>query len=137
MKNVAKILFSLAFAGLLTHELDAMHKHEWRLLFVLRSMPDPAARQGFVLMHIPLVAGLLWLLTHANETVRARTMTVLDLFMIVHAGLHWRLTHHPNYEFHPWHSRFLIHGTAAAALAHLTIEQIGTASSSSRKEQTR
>ena len=53
------LLFYLAFAGLVTHELDAVHKHEWRLLFVLRAMPDESARRAFILIHIPLFAALL------------------------------------------------------------------------------
>ena len=57
----ADLLFYLAFSGLITHELDAVHKHEWRLLFVLRSMADAPACRAFVLLRVPLFAVLLWL----------------------------------------------------------------------------
>lgn len=123
MRNRTTFLFALAFAGLLAHELDAMDKHEWRLLFVLRGMPDAAAQRAFVVVHVPLIALLLWLSTHPNQRVQARTVRALDLFMILHAGLHWRLSDHPKYEFHPLYSRLLIFGTAGIALAHLTLEQ--------------
>ena len=115
------LLFYLAFAGLVTHELDAVHKHEWRLLFVLRAMPDESARRAFILLHVPLLAALLWLVAHPVEDTRFWAMFSLDLFMVVHAGLHWRLSDHPKYEFNPAYSQWIIYGTAALAAAHLLL----------------
>ena len=112
-------LFYLAFATLVAHELDAVHKHEWRLLFVLRTMPDDSARRAFILIHIPLFAILFWLLAHPVERIQFWTMLSLDVFMMVHAGLHRRLFDRPKYEFHPTYSRFIIYGTAVLAAAHL------------------
>ena len=115
------LLFYFAFSALLAHELDAVHEHEWRLLFVLRAMPDENARRAFVLLHVPVVALLLWLTASPSEEVRIGTTTGLDLFMVVHAGLHWRLSGHPKYEFRTAHSRLLIYGAAALALVHLAL----------------
>lgn len=112
-------LFYLAFATLVAHELDAVHKHEWRLLFILRGMPDGSARRAFVLIHIPLLATLFWLVAHPVESTRFWTMLSLDVFIVVHAGLHWRLSKHPKYEFHTLYSRFIIYGAAALAATHL------------------
>ena len=119
MTGTADFVFYLACSTLLTHELDAIHKHEWRLLFLLRAMPDSLGRRAFVLIHIPLVVVLLWLTAHPDEAVRFWTVGSLDLFMVVHAGLHWRLSGHPKYEFNTAHSRLLIYGAAVLALAHL------------------
>ena len=121
MTEAADFLFYFAFSGLVAHELDAVHKHEWRLLFVLRTMPDASARRAFVLIHIPLFAVLLWLAAYPDAGVRYGTMLGLDVFMIVHAGLHWRLSGHPKYEFETPSSRLLIYGTAALAAAHLLV----------------
>lgn len=118
------LIFYLAFSTLLAHELDAVHKREWRLLFVLRAMPDESARRAFVLLHVPLVAVLLWLTAFPDETVRLWTIVSLDLFMVVHAGLHWRLSDHPKYAFHTAHSQLLIGGAAALALIHLSLLQL-------------
>jgi hypothetical protein len=122
MATRSHVLFSLAFSGLLAHELDAIDKHEWRLLFVLRGMSDAPARRAFILLHVPLVALLLWLISHPNQRVRTWAVRALDGFMILHAILHWRLSNHPKYEFRPWYSRLLIDGTAATGLAHLVLE---------------
>lgn len=115
------LLFYLAFAGLLSHELDAVHRREWRLLFILRNMPDERARDAFILVHVPGLMLLLWLLNHPDSAVRASTMLALDGFILIHAGLHWRLSTHPKYEFNSPISRLLIFGTAIIALIHLSL----------------
>lgn len=74
MTGAAAALFFLVVAGFIAHELDAVHRHEWRLLFVLRGMPDEAARRAFVLLHVPLFAVLLWLIAHPDAAVRFGTM---------------------------------------------------------------
>ena len=121
MTGTAALVFYAALAGLIGHELDPVHKREWRLLFVLRSMPEDAAREAFVLAHVPLLAALLWLLAWPEPSVQRGMMLGLDLFMIVHAGLHARLSSHPAYSFHTLPSRLLIFGTAALAAAHLAM----------------
>ncbi len=121
MTEALDLLFYTAFSGLIAHELDAVHKHEWRLLYVLRGMEDEQARRAFVLLHIPLFAVLFWLLSHANAGIQYHTMLGLDVFMIVHAGLHWRLSGHPKYAFNTPHSRLLIYGTAIVAALHVLL----------------
>ena len=115
------LIFYLALSTLLAHELDAVHKREWRLLFVLRNMPGERARRAFVLLHVPVVATLLWLAAYPSDAVQLWTRVGLDLFMVIHAGLHWRLSSHPKYEFRTAHSRLLIYGAAALALVHLAL----------------
>lgn len=116
-----ELLFYLGLGLLLGHEMDAVHKHEWRLLFILRSMPDERARDLFVLAHVPLVVVLLWLVGHSSEDVRLWTMAVTDAFLVVHAGLHWRLSDHPKYEFNTPVSRLLIYGAAVVGAVHLLL----------------
>ena len=118
---ILNFVFYLAFSILLAHELDAVHKREWRILYVLHSMSDEPAHRAFVLLHVPLVAFLLWLIAYPNEAVHFGTVLSLDLFMIIHAGLHWRLSNHPKYEFNTAHSRLLIYGAAVLAFLHLML----------------
>ena len=119
MSGVADFVFCLVFAGLLAHELDAVKRREWRLLFVLRRMPEDAARRAFVLLHVPLLAALLWLVSHPDASVRLAAFVALDVFAVVHAGLHHRLSRHASYEFRSGVSRALIGGPALLALVHL------------------
>ena len=48
MQGLRNWLFYLGFATLATHELDAMTQSEWRLLYLLRDLPDPVAGAGEV-----------------------------------------------------------------------------------------
>ena len=120
MSAAADLVFYLAVAGLIAHELDAVHKREWRLLFVLRSMPEAQARTAFVLAHVPLLAALLWLVSR-DGPIALWTTAAVDVFMIVHAGLHLRLRDRQEYDFRSVPSRALIHGTAAVAVVHLVL----------------
>lgn len=112
-------LFALALSGLLAHELDAVHRREWRLLFVLRRMEEDRARRWFIALHVPLVAAILWAVGSPHEAVRHAAMLSLDAFMVVHAGMHARLSGHPIYEFRGTLSNGLIYGTAVVATIHL------------------
>ncbi len=90
-------------------------------------MPEAQARTAFVLAHVPLLAVLLWLVSRGGDTA-LWTVAVLDVFMVVHAGLHWRLSGKPEYEFSSASSQALIFGTAAVALVHLVLlVLVGTA----------
>lgn len=52
-------------------------------------------------------------------------MLALDGFMVIHAGLHWRLSDHPLYEFRSLPSRFLIYGAAVCGLLHPLLLVLG------------
>ena len=113
-RAAADAVFALAFAGLLAYELDAVDKREWRLLYVLRQVEEGRARRAFVPAHIPLVATLLW-----APLADARTTSLaLDAFMVVHAGLHARLSSRTETGFTGPLSLGLIYGTAAVAALH-------------------
>ena len=120
----ADALFYLAFATLVAHELDAVDKREWRLLFVLRDLPEPAARDLFIVLHVPLVAVLLGLLGHP-DAAGFWTRAALDAFMVVHATLHYALSGRPHYAFTSAPSRALIYGPAVLGALHLSLLAAG------------
>ncbi len=115
------VLFNAALALLIAHELDAVHWREWRLLPVLRGLPDPAARAWFTLLHVPLLAAFFWLMTSAH----AAFQIALATFTLVHAGLHVLLRHHPVYEFRGALSWLYILGAAIMGGSYLIAVTIG------------
>ena len=110
------LLFYLGFSMLLAHELDAMTQAEWRLLFILRSLPESLARDWFVMLHVPIVAALLWLLQHPITVIQQRSRLALSTFLVIHASLHWRLRHHPLSTFDSPLSITLIYGAGLLGL---------------------
>ena len=96
MKN---LLFHLGFATIITHELDAMTQSEWKLLFILRSLPEETAPSAFVIIHIPLIAALLWLINNEYQLIKKWSRIAFAAFLLIHSGLHKLLEHNPNYTF--------------------------------------
>lgn len=121
MKRLSTALYYLGLACLFTHELDAVTHSEWRLLFFLRDLPDATAEPAFVALHVPLFFGILWLSHASRAFIRDTTRTVVAVFFVVHALLHFRLSSLPVYEFHGSLSRGLIVAAAVCGAAHLFV----------------
>ncbi len=114
--------FFLGLGMLFTHELDAMPNHEWRVLPLLRALPDETGMTVFVLAHIPLFALVVALV--ASDVPRTRRLARLGVgaFLVMHGVLHALYMSHPAYEFASAMSGFLIFGGAALGLAYLLLE---------------
>jgi len=115
------LLFSLGLSLLLAHELDAMRAGEWRLLPILRSLPDARGRDGFILVHVPLVTALIWLAAHPSADTRFWFQASADAFCVVHVLLHRAFALHPKYDFHGALSRGLILGAGAVGAMHAAL----------------
>ncbi len=119
MKKISNALFLTGFALLATHELDAVTQSEWRLLYLLRGLPEPLAESVFVALHVPLFAGLLWLTFNENERVKSVSRTVFSAFLVVHAVLHKLLELHPDYSFFSPLSQTLIYSGGLTGGAYI------------------
>ncbi len=124
---IGDLLFFVAVSGLLLHEMDAIDKKEWRLLFVLRRLPDGGALRWFILLHLPLLVALLTLVAAAPSPAIRWMEAAVDMFLIVHAGLHERLSAGGDPAFNDPFSRWLIWGAAGFGAAHLVflLTQVG------------
>ena len=118
MKNV---LFYLGIGLLFTHELDAMPNHEWRVLPLTSFLSDDVGELTFVLMHIPIFALVIGFIASLNRTVRERARTLTSGFLILHAGLHWLFSSHPEYEFSGLLSNGLIYGAAVCGVLYFAV----------------
>lgn len=105
-------LYYLCLAALFTHEMDAVMQAEWRLLYVLSDLSDAVAYPLFIGLHFPLYVLCFWLGNSQNDRVRNGFQLIISLFSILHAGLHFRLSDRPNYEFHSLLSNFAIYSAA-------------------------
>lgn len=112
-------LYYLGLACLFTHELDAVTHSEWRLLFVLRSLPSDTASGLFVALHVPLFFVVLWLGSLPRRSVRETARAIVAAFLVLHAVLHFSLSSHPAYTFHGVLSQTLILSAAACGAAYL------------------
>jgi hypothetical protein len=111
--------FYLGLALLLTHELDSMPNHEWRVLPFLRSLSASLGETVFIVAHIPIFALTLAYVASLNARTRKLARDIASGFFIVHAILHTLFSGHPNYEFSSLLSSLLIYGAAVCGVAYL------------------
>ena len=118
----ADLLFALVLSLLLSHELDAMVRHEWRLLPGLSSIGDDAlARDTFNLLHVPLLSLVAYFATHPERRVRARLQTSVAAFAALHAIVHAIVSHVPTYEFVPPVETITVYGSGVGGALFLLL----------------
>ncbi len=103
-------------AAFFTHELDAVKRHEWRVLPITSWMPDRLGEQAFIWCHVPLFALIFWF-SGTSPTNGFRIG--LSVFAVIHVGLHWLFRKHPAYEFNNVSSWLLILLTGALGALYL------------------
>ena len=118
MKNT---IFNLGFATIITHELDAMTQSEWRILFILRNLPEKTASDAFVILHVPLIAVLLWLTNNKYEIIKNWSRIAISALLVIHAELHKLLENSPNYTFNSNLSLGLIYSAGLFGFVYLIL----------------
>lgn len=112
------LFYFLMLALFITHELDAVRRHEWRLFPVLSSLPERVGEQLFVWLHVPLFAALFYVGAGEPTSVVA---FALSIFSILHIGLHWLYRNHARNEFNNFRSWTIIVATGVFGTLHLLL----------------
>lgn len=111
--------FFLGLGAFFTHELDAVANHEWRVLPLVRLLPEESGMLFFVAAHVPIFAVVIALVASPNPNTRLLSRTSISLFLIIHGVLHALFMDHPAYEFSSTVSNFLIFGGSILGGIHL------------------
>ena len=119
------LVFYTGLAFLVVHELDAIHRHEWKMFPFISRLNDRSGYQVFVLLHIPLLVLIFWLVSHPPGTVRFWFQVSMNVFFMVHFGLHYLMREHEHSEFSEGFSKLIVALTAAAGLIHLMLLFVG------------
>lgn len=117
-----EIVFYLGLGTLFTHELDAVANHEWRVLPLLRMLPEDVGMVVFVVAHIPLFAILVAMTARQNASTRTVWRIGVSVFLVAHAVLHFLFRNDPGYEFSTLLSNLLVYGGAALGIVHLLLQ---------------
>lgn len=123
MKDLA---FHLGFGTLFAHELDSMLNHEWRVVPIIRALPDEIGLIVFVAAHVPIFAVLVALVSSQNSKIRRMTRIGIGLFLVLHGLLHILFRSHPAYEFSSILSNALIFSGSVLGIIYLVLEWSGT-----------
>lgn len=119
-----EFIFYFGVGLFFTHELDAMLNHEWRVLPLTSWLKEDVGKTVFVLIHVPLFAVLVALISSADENVRDRTLFWLSVFFVIHGVLHAAFKIHKKYEFDSLQSNFLIFGSAICGFLYILFDKI-------------
>ena len=99
------LVFFALLGVFFTHELDAVKRHEWRVLPLTSFLPDRLGEQVFIWAHVPVFALILW---GGDGQPSGPVRIAVAAFAIVHVVLHWIYRSHPKNEFNTWGSWTLI-----------------------------
>ena len=78
------LFFYVGLSFILTHELDAIRLKEWTVFPLLSKLNDNLGFIVFTILHIPLFI----LLFYGLKTNQEQTIKWLDIFFMIHIGLH-------------------------------------------------
>lgn len=112
---MADWLYLAMLASFFTHELDAVKRHEWRVLPLTSFLPERIGEQVFIWMHVPLFLAIFAL--GESESFRLG----LSVFAMIHVALHWAFRKHPAYEFDNASSWGLIILTGVLGAAYVAV----------------
>lgn len=91
-------IFYSGLACILIHEMDAIQQKEWRIFPGLHLLDDRWGYQLFNLLHLPLYV-FLFAGLFSPEGLALGMRRGLDLFFMIHVGLHLLFTFHPKNQF--------------------------------------
>jgi hypothetical protein len=113
------IFFYLGLSFIVMHEMDAIRCREWRIFPGISLLKESAGFIVFMLAHIPLYVLLFWSLM-ARENTEA-VIKGLNMFFIIHMGLHLLFLMHTDNEFKDFLSWFIISGAAICGAVDLLL----------------
>jgi hypothetical protein len=102
------LYFYIALSFILTHEIDAVRCQEWQIFPGLSLLENEKGYFVFTMAHIPLFSLVFWKLQ--TQTPNHNLIWGLDLFFIIHIGLHILFLKHPKNQFTSFLSWFIIIG---------------------------
>lgn len=118
---LTKVIFILELVLLLVHEMDAIHKKEWKMFIILKDMKDTSAYHLFMGLHIPLYFITFFLLFSDLQSIG---IYLIDIFLIIHLLLHLCFYKHKANQFKGIFSNGLIYGASVLAILHIILISI-------------
>jgi hypothetical protein len=114
------LFFFAGLAFILTHEMDAIRCHEWRIFPLTAMLNEQVGYAVFTLVHVSLYVLTFWGLWNSGaQGMNANVVRAWDIFFIIHVGLHLLFLRHPLNEFKSWLSWLLIVGAGICGIADM------------------
>jgi hypothetical protein len=117
---IEHIWFFVGLAFILTHEMDAVLRHEWRIFPLTMMLDDAWGYRVFTAMHVPLYVWIFWGIWSGDD-LNSSFIRGWDIFLVVHVGLHLLFLRHPKNEFTTPFSWVLIVGAGVSGALDLLL----------------
>jgi len=112
-------VFIVMLTLLLIHEMDAIRAKEWKMFIVLKNLEDELAYRIFTLAHIPIYFFVLFVLVRVEMPAIAPFKYSVDIFLIIHAVIHYCFRKKPNNGFRSLFSITIIYSLSILAIIHI------------------
>jgi hypothetical protein len=116
---VGQILVIMAMSLLFCHELDAVYRHEWRIMPGINRLSEEIGALVFIFAHVPVFGVIIWLVFVAEGEMQKNSGLAFSGFCMVHVLLHKLFEKHPQNEFDNILSQLLIWGAGIAGAGHI------------------
>ena len=116
MLTLIIIIFILELSLLLTHEIDATFKKEWKMFIFFKNKTDEKAYNIFMLLHIPLFFIILSLFFSPYIYIG---YYIVDIFLLLHMIIHFGFRKHPENKLNSRISKLIINVAGLLAAVHL------------------
>lgn len=113
------LFFYIGLSFLLTHEMDAIRRQEYRIFPITSLLSERTGYLVFTALHVPLYVVLFWGLTNKDPLFVRQFILYFDVFMLVHIGLHLLALRHKLNQFTSFFSWSLIVGAGLFGLFDL------------------
>ena len=99
-----KLLLWLNISLFYVHELDAVHRREWRMMPLFGRLDDETGTIIFTAAHLPLFAAVFWLMEYSFDFL----FWFVSTFGLFHLLLHIIAAKHRENRMHNSFSRWII-----------------------------
>ncbi len=118
---MAKFLFILIISLFLVHEMDSVRNKEWRMMAVLKNMPEDAAFKLYTGLHIPLFFFILFIMVQSGPQMSLAFCIIMDVLLVAHTLIHFFFRRHKNNSFESVFSNVLIYIVGVLAIIQFII----------------
>ena len=115
------ILFTIIFALLLLHEMDAIRAKEWKMFFLLKTMAEKTAYTVFTALHLPIYFVAIYIMLCGGTASILVLQIIVDIFLILHAIIHFCFRKHTENGFKSLFSKTVIYSMAVLSMIHLVL----------------
>jgi hypothetical protein len=121
MESLIVFTYYTNLSLLLLHEMDAVRRREWNMMFAVNKLADESAYIVFSVLHLPLYVMMFYLVCGFNGAWGTTMMWALSVFFVLHGVVHKAFRAHASNEFRGVYSNLIIYSMSAIGLLQMVL----------------